>query len=143
MSFFDKVKAAAGMDTTGIQVDIKERPSKRGDNLVALIRVVGGKQSQKMRYMRVSLEYSGKWEIKNADGQQIRIEGKGLIWYGDWPQSQDVMINAGEAKEFPVTLKVPSDSPLSSADLKYKFFVRADIDDAKDPEFFTNFDVTG
>jgi sporulation-control protein spo0M len=143
MSFFDKVKAAAGMDTASLQVDIKERPSKRGDNLVALIRVVGGKQAQKMRYLRVSLEYQGKWEYKNADGNQIRIEGKGLIWYGDWPGGTDLQLNAGETKEFPVTLKVPTDSPTSSSDLKYKFFVRADVDGAKDPEFFTNFDVNG
>lgn len=143
MSFFDKVKAAAGVDTTQLQVDISQRPGKRGDTLVAQARVVCGKKPQKMRYLRVSVEYAGKWSITNADGQQIIIEGKGLIWYGDWQGSTDVSLEPGNALEFPIQVKIPSDSPLSSNELKYKFFVRADIDDAKDPEFATNFDIKG
>jgi sporulation-control protein spo0M len=143
MSFLDKVKGAVGMDTAQLQVDITGRPAKRGDKLVALARVIPGKKPQKMRYLRVSVEYQGKWSYKNGDGKDIVIEGKAYIWYGDWPGGSDVQLNPGETKEFPIEVQIPSDSPISTSEFKYKFFCRADIDDAKDPEFFTNFEIKG
>ena len=51
------------------------------------------------------------------------------------------MIEPGGTYSYPIEFRIPSDSPLSHDKLKYKFFVRADIDDAKDPEFATNFDI--
>jgi len=45
MGFFDKVKSAAGVGTARLEVDIKNRPSKRGEMLQALIRVVPGERS--------------------------------------------------------------------------------------------------
>jgi len=53
----------------------------------------------------------------------------------------NIMIEPGGTYTYPVEFNIPSDSPLSHDKLKYKFFVRADIDDAKDPEFATNFDI--
>jgi sporulation-control protein spo0M len=142
MGFFDKVKSAAGVGTAGLEVDIRQRPRKRGEVLDALIRVKAGERAMKMRYLRVSFEYNGKWQIVNADGSPILIEGKGRIWYGDLDNSKDVTIEpGGPAREFPVQLRVPSDSPLSGPELKYQFRIRADIDDMKDPESVTDIEI--
>jgi sporulation-control protein spo0M len=143
MSFLDKMKAAAGMDSASLQVDIKERPSKRGDTLIAVARVVPGKNAQKLKYLRVYFEYEGKWDMKNADGGTLSVEGKCYIVRTDWQGSVDVMLQPGQTLEFPLQLKVPSDSPLTAGNaIKYKLFVRADIDDAKDPEFSAFFEIT-
>ena len=125
MGFFDKVKSAAGVGTAGLQVDLKNRPKKRGDVLDALIRVVPGERAMKMRYLRISFEYNGKWEITNADGNQIKIEGKGRIWYGDLDNSELTIEPGGAPAEFPVQFTIPSDSPLSGP-VKYQFRIRAD-----------------
>lgn len=141
MSFFDKVKASVGKDSAELEVDMQARPSKRGEVLRALIHIKPGKNNQKMRYLRVSLEYTGHFQVPSRDNVWVNVEGTGRIWYGDWPNTTDIVIEPGKTYQYPVELRVPSDSPVSSDKLKYKFFVRADIDDAKDPEFATHFDV--
>src|SRR5262245_4513261 len=140
MGFLDNLKASVGKDTAEIEVDLQQRPHKRGDMLKALVRVKGGKNNQKMRYLRISIEYNGHFSFPSTDAIHINCEGVGRIWYGDWAGTVDVMVQAGKTLEYPIELKIPSDSPLSTDKLKYKFYVRADIDDAKDPEYATNFD---
>ena len=141
MSFFDKVKASVGKDSAELEVDMQQRPTKRGETPRALVHVKPGKNKQKMRYLRISLEYNGHFQVPSKDGGWINCEGVGRIWYGDWPNTTDVMIEPNGTYTYPVELRIPSDSPLSTDKLKYKFFVRADIDDAKDPEYATHFDI--
>jgi sporulation-control protein spo0M len=143
MSFLDKVKAAAGVGSTTLQVDIQQRPSKRGEELVAVARVVGGKTAQKMKYLVYSVEYDGKWNITNAEGTPLEIEGKCRIKYERPQNSMDLMINPGQQVEWPIRVRIPADSPLTGENIKYKLYVRADIDGAQDPEFNTNFQITG
>ena len=142
MAFFDKIKSAAGSGVAKLEVDIKNRPGKRGDVLQALIRVSPGERSMTVNYVRVSFEYEGKWQIPNADGGTILIEGKGRMWFGDIESSKNVKLESGKpAMEIPFEWRVPTDSPLSNADLKYKLWIRADVEDMKDPEFSTSFDI--
>jgi sporulation-control protein spo0M len=143
MSFLDKVKQAAGVGTATLQVDISQRPSKRGEELVAVARVVGGKTAQKMRYLVYSVEYDGKWPITAGDGTPLEIEGKCRIKYERPQASVDTTVQAGQSMEFPIRVKIPADSPLSSDQIKYKLYVRADVDGSQDPEFNTNFQISG
>jgi len=92
----------------------------------------------------VSFEYNGKWQVASADGVPVAIEGKARMWYGDIESSKGHKLESGgTAREIPFEWRVPSDSPLSGADLKYKLWVRADVEEMKDPEFSTSFDITG
>jgi sporulation-control protein spo0M len=143
MGFLDKVKSAAGIDTATLEVDMRQRPSKRGDTLLATARVVPGKKPQKMRYLRVCFEWEGNWKAPRTGGT-LEIEGKAWIVKTDWPGGSDITLQPGQTLELPIELQVPPDAPLSSENkIKYKLFVRADIDDAKDPEFATYFDIVG
>ncbi len=143
MSFLDKMKAKAGVGSAVLEVDVQQRPTKRGEVLRAAMRVRPGATQQKLNYLRVSFEYYGKWYVTNADGNQILMDGKAHIWYGEWEGSKDIALSPGNpATEWTLELVVPSDAPPSSAELKYKFFVRADIESVKDPEFSTHFDIT-
>ncbi len=144
MGFFDKVKSAAGSGVARLEVDIKSRPAKRGDVLQALIRVSPGERNLDLNYIRVSFEYEGKWQIPSADGVAIQIEGKARMWFGDIEASKGRKLQPGQpAVEIPFEWRVPTDSPLSGSDVKYKLWVRADVEDMKDPEFSTSFDITG
>jgi sporulation-control protein spo0M len=141
VGFFDKVKAGVGMDTASLEVDIQQRPSKRGDVLQALIHVKPGKAAQKMNYLYVSCLYEGEWAITNADGHAIHTIGKAYIWRGNLDNSE-VQLEPGQPLQFPVQFTIPSDSPLSNDKLKYEFYVRADIAEAKDPKNSVFFDIT-
>ncbi|HTM19184.1 MAG TPA: sporulation protein [Kofleriaceae bacterium] len=135
MAFFEKAK---------LEVDIKNRPQKRGDVLQALIRVSPDDKPVTVNYVRVSFEYEGTWTIPNADGGYIQIEGKARMWAGDLEQSKNVTLQPGQgAMMLPFEWRVPTDSPLSSQGVKYKLWIRADIPGAKDPEFSTSFDILG
>jgi sporulation-control protein spo0M len=142
MGFLDKMKSAAGVGTADIEIDVRQRPSKRGDTLDAVIRVTPGERAFTLNYVRASLEYNGTWTINSADGMPIQIEGKARLWYGDIEASKGVKIEpGGHAAEFPIQAKIPADSPLSGSDVKYHLWVRADLEGMKDPESRTTFDI--
>ena len=42
MGILDKMKAAAGVGNATLQVDVTQRPTKRGENVAALLRGIGG-----------------------------------------------------------------------------------------------------
>jgi len=114
MGFFDKVKSAAGSGVARLEVDIRNRPSKRGDVLQALIRVSPGERALDLNYVRVSFEYEGKWQIPSADGVAIQIEGKARMWWGDIEASKGRKLQPGQpAVEIPFEWRVPTDGPLS------------------------------
>ena len=56
MSFLDKVKNAAGVGAATIEVDLSQRPSKRGDELVALVRLIPGKTAQKVNFLGINVD---------------------------------------------------------------------------------------
>ena len=143
MGFMDKVKAAAGVGTATLQVDVKQKPSKRGEDLIAVIHVVGGKQTQKLNYVVADVRWIGKWSVQSADGRPINIDGTAIFYRQNQPNSEGIMLEAGKTLEFPVTVKIPGDGPLTGADLKYDFGVRADIEGSPDPHFNTQFEITG
>ena len=143
MSFLDKVKNAAGVGAATLQVDVSQRPSKRGDELVGLIRVIPGKAAQKMAYLVVTVEWDGDWSYKNADGVDIQVRGgKGYVLLDKPAHTQSVTLNPGQTIEVPVRAKIPSDAPLTSETVKWKFYCRADIEGA-DPEFATSLEIRG
>lgn len=143
MGFMDKVKAAAGVGTAKLEVDIKQRPGKRGEEIIALLRIVPGKSQQKLNYLKVAFYWEGLWAITNADGNQIRVNGRGTTFEGNVPGSEGLTLEPGKPLEFPFQMKVPSDAPLSTGELKHKFWSRADIADVADPEFSTDLQITG
>lgn len=130
------------MDTASVEVDMQVRPSKRGETLQALIHVKPGKTAQKMNYLYVSCLYEGEWQITNADGHGIYTIGKAYIWRGNL-EGSELQLQPGQPVQFPVQFTIPSDSPLTSDKLKYEFYVRADIAEAKDPKHSVFFEITG
>jgi sporulation-control protein spo0M len=143
MGFMDKVKAAAGVGVAELQVDVAQRPTKRGEELVATIRVTPGKQAQKLNFLVITVEYEGEWKIKNADGNEIRIVGKGYVLHDKPANTVGGTLTPGQNLEIPVRVRIPSDSPLTGEGIKYKFYTRADIEGANDPEFSTPLEIRG
>lgn len=143
MGFMDKVKAAAGVGVAGLQVDVAQRPTQRGEELVATIRITPGKQAQKLNYLVVTVEYEGEWKVKNADGNEIRIVGKGYVLHDKPGNTVGATLQPGSNLEIPIRVRIPSDSPLTGEQIKYKFYTRADIDGANDPEFSTPLEIRG
>jgi sporulation-control protein spo0M len=144
MSFLDKVKAAAGVGGVGLVADLNQRPSKRGDELVATVRVTGGKVAQRIAFVGINVEWDGDWEYKNAEGGTILVRGgKGYVMM-DRPQNcQGIQIQPGQTIEVPVRVKIPSDAPMTGEKLKWKFYGRADVDGANDPTFDIPLDIRG
>ncbi len=144
MSFLDKVKSAAGVGAATLQVDVNQRPTKRGDELVGLIRIVPGKVAQKLAYLVVTVEWDGEWTYKNADGNEITVRGgKGYVLLDRPANTLNVSLTPGNTIEVPVRAKIPSDAPLASEKVKWKFYCRADIEGANDPEFATSLEING
>jgi len=144
MSFLDKVKNAAGVGSATIEVDLSQRPSKRGDELVALIRVIPGKSAQKLNFLGVNVEWEGDWSYKNADGASIEVRGgRGYVLMDRPANCANVTLQPGQTIEVPVRVKIPSDAPLSAEKLKWKLYTRADIAEGADPEFSTSLDIRG
>jgi sporulation-control protein spo0M len=143
MSFLDKVKAATGMGNATLEVDISQRPTKRGEELVATIRVVPGKTIQKLNFVVITVEYEGEFQMKNADGNMIRIVGKGYVLHDKPANTLNTNLQPGQTIELPVRVKIPSDSPLTTEGVKYKFYTRADIEGAGDPEHTTPLEIRG
>jgi sporulation-control protein spo0M len=144
MSFLDKMKAAAGVGGTTIQADVSQRPGRRGEELVAVVRVTGGKVAQKVNYVVVTVEWEGDWSYKSADGVDIEVRGgKGYVLLDKPAQTQGAMLQPGGTMELPLRVKIPSDAPLSGSTVKWKFYARVDIEGANDPEFATPLDIKG
>jgi sporulation-control protein spo0M len=143
MGFLDKVKAAAGVGTANLEVDVKARPEKRGDNLEVVLRVIGGKQPQKMNYLVYELRYEGTWTVKTADGVDLTLEGKAKIQRVQIEAANNLGLEPGKKYEYPLSLRIPADGPVSGPTLKYVFGARADIEGSQDPQFHTEFEVKG
>lgn len=150
MSFFDKMKAKAGVGSATLEVDIIQRPTKPGETLKAHVRVIGGKTEQKLNYLRYSLEHFGRWYVQNADGGTNIVDGKIRTAFGNWDGANEVSIAPGQTLEYMMEFVVPSDVPatgktshpiLGEFEVKHKFYVRADIEGVKDPEYETFFNV--
>ncbi len=144
MSFLDKVKNVAGVGSATIQVDVSQRPSKRGDELVALVRVIPGKTAQKMNFLGVNVEWEGDWNYKNADGGTIEVRnGHGYVLLDRPANCTNATLQPGQTIEVPVRLKIPSDAPLTGEKLKWKLYTRADIAEGADPEWSTSLEIRG
>ena len=143
MGFMDKVKAAAGVGTPTMVVEIKQKPTRRGEDLIALVRLTGGKQTHKLNYVVCDVRWMGKWAQPLADGRTVAHDGHAIFYRFNQQGSEGVMLEAGKVMEFPLTVKIPMEGPLTSTDCKYDFGVRADLDDVADPAFNTQLDITG
>ena len=151
MSFFDKMKAKAGVGTAELEVDIIQRPQKPGETLKALVRISGGKTAQTLNYLRYSLEHYGRWYWQNADGGTNIVDGKIRTAFGNWEGADGVNIEPGQTLEYTMEFRIPSDVPASGKtshpilgefECKHKFYVRADIAGVKDPEYDTHFTIS-
>jgi sporulation-control protein spo0M len=144
MSFLDKVKNAAGVGAATIEVDLSQRPSKRGDELVALVRLIPGKTPQKVNFLGVNVEWEGDWSYKSADGGTIEVRGGRGYALMDRPAScTNVTLQPGHTIEIPVRVKIPSDAPLTGEKVKWKLYTRADIAEGADPEWSTSLEIRG
>lgn len=150
MSFFDKMKAKAGVGSASLEVDIIQRPMAPGDTLKALVRVSGGKTQQQLNYLRYSIEHFGRWYVQNADGGTNIVDGKIRTSFGNWDGANDITIEPGQTVEYMMEFVIPSDVPatgktshplLGEFECKHKFYVRADIAGVKDPDYETFFNV--
>jgi len=142
MGFMDKIKAGVGIGTAALVVEIKNKPSKRGEDLIAVIHITGGKNPQKMNYCVVDVRWLGKWEQPLADGRKVAMEGHAIFHRYNLAGSENVTLEPGKAYEFPMTVKIPMEGPLTTQDVHYDFGVRADIEEVSDPTFNTQFDIT-
>ena len=143
MGLMDKLKGAAGVGAASLEVEIRQKPTKRGDDLVAVIKVVGGKQAFRLNYVVADLRWIGKWSVPTSDGRTIAIEGHAIFHRANLPGSEGITLEPGKTVEFPLTVKFPLEGPVLNAELKYDFGVRADIEGTADPAFNTPIDITG
>src|SRR5438445_7255383 len=103
MGLLDKMKAAAGVGTPTMQVEVKQKPAKRGDELVAVVRITGGKQATKLNYLVCDVRWIGKWSIQSADGRPINIDGHAIFYRQNQPNSENVTLEPEKTYEFPLT----------------------------------------
>jgi sporulation-control protein spo0M len=144
MSFLDKMKNAAGVGAAKIEVDLSQRPGKRGDELVALVRLIPGQTAQKVNFLGVNVEWEGDWSYKNADGATIEVRnGRGYVLMDRAAECNGVTLQPGNTIQIPVRVKIPSDAPMSGEKLKWKLYTRADIAEGADPEWSTSLDIRG
>ncbi len=139
----DKLKAGVGIGTAGLSVEIKSTPTKRGDDLVAVIRVTAGKSAQKMNYCVADVRWLGKWTQKLGDGRELALDGHAIFYRFNLPGSENVTLEPGKVMEFPLTVKIPTEGPITTKDVHYDFGVRADIEEVNDPTFNVQFEITG
>jgi len=88
MGLLDKMKAAAGVGVPEMVVEVKQKPSKRGDDLVAVIKLTGGKQAFKLNYVVADVRWIGKWTIQSADGRPVNIDGHAIFYRQNQPGSE-------------------------------------------------------
>jgi len=142
MSFLDKVKAAAGVGGAGLVADLAQRPTKRGDELVATVRLTGGKVAQRVSFVGINVEWAGDWTYQNAEGGTIIVKGgKGYVSMERPESCSGIQLQPGQTIEIPVRVKIPSDAPPTGESLKWKFYGRADVDGANDPTFDIALDI--
>ena len=143
MGLMDKLKGAAGVGVASLEVDIKQKPAKRGDDLVAVVRVIGGKQAFRLNYVVADLRWIGKWSVPLSDGRTLQLDGHAIFHRVNLQGSEGVTVDIGKTMEFPLTVKIPTDGPVVNAELKYDFGVRADLEGTADPTFHVALDITG
>jgi len=131
MGLMDKIKGAAGVGAASLEVEIRQKPTKRGEDLIAIIKVIGGKQA-----------WIGKWSAPTSDGRTLQIEGHAIFHRANLPQSEGITIEPGKTVEFPLMVRIPADAPVLNPELRYDFGVRADIEGTADPTFNTPLDIT-
>lgn len=142
MGLMDKIKGAAGVGTASLEVEIRYKPVKRGEELVAVLRVIGGTQPFRLNFLIADVRWIGKWSAWLSDGRMLNMEGEAIFHRANVPGSEGIMIEAAKTMEFPLTVKIPVDAPLISADLRFDFGVRADIEGTADPTFHTPLEIT-
>jgi sporulation-control protein len=143
MGLMDKLKGAAGVGAASLEVEIKQRPTKRGEDLVATIKVIGGKQAFRLNYVVADVRWIGKWAVPLSDGRTLHIEGDAIFHRANQPGSEGITIEPGKTVEFPLTVRIPAEAPVLNAELKYDFGVRADIEGTADPTFHTTLEIQG
>ena len=94
-----------------------------------------------MEYLVFELGYQGTWQTKTTDGVELTIEGTAKIQRTQIDGTVNVVVEAGKTTEYPVTLRIPTDGPLTGEKLTYYFGVRAAIEGASDPSYKTTFDI--
>jgi sporulation-control protein spo0M len=143
MGLMDKLKGAAGVGVASLEVEIKQKPTKRGDDLVAVVRVIGGSQSFRLNYVVADVRWIGKWTVPLSDGRTLHLDGHAVFHRANLQGSEGVTAEAGKTMEFPLTVKIPVDGPVVNPELKYDFGVRADLEGTADPTFHAPLDITG
>lgn len=139
----DKIKGAAGVGTASLEVEIKQKPAKRGDDLVAVVRIIGGKQTFRLNYVVADVRWIGKWSVQLSDGRPLQLDGHAVFHRQNLQGSEGVTVEPGKTMEFPLTVKIPVEAPVVNPELKYDFGVRADLEGTADPTFHSALDITG
>jgi len=139
----DKIKGAAGVGVASLEVEIKQKPTKRGEDLVALIRVIGGKQAFRLNYVVADVRWIGKWTVTLSDGRPLNLDGHAIFHRANLQGSEGVTVEPGKTMEFQLTVKIPVDGPVVNPELKYDFGVRGDLEGTADPTFHAPLDITG
>jgi sporulation-control protein spo0M len=124
-------------------VEIKHKPSKRGEDFVAVVRLIGGKNPMKLNYVVVDLRWIGKWTVTLSDNRPLALNGDAIFYRYNQQGSENIMLQPGQILEFPVTVRIPVEGPLTAEALRYDFGVRADIEEMADPTFNTAFEIVG
>jgi sporulation-control protein spo0M len=143
MGLMDKIKGAAGVGVANLEVEIKQKPTRRGEDLVALIRVIGGKQAFRLNYIVADVRWIGKWTVTLSDGRPLQLDGHAIFHRQNLQGSEGVTVEPGKTMEFPLTVRIPADGPVVNPELAYDFGVRADLEGTADPTFHVPLDITG
>jgi sporulation-control protein spo0M len=143
MGLMDKLKGAAGVGVASLEVEIKHKPTRRGEDLVAVIRVLGGSQAFRLNYLVADVRWIGKWQVALADGRPLALDGHAVFHRANLPGSEGVTVEAGKTMEFPLTVRIPTDAPVVNPELRFDFGVRADLEGTADPTFHAPLDITG
>lgn len=128
MGFWDFVKSLVGIGGCTMKLDLHATDVYIGGTLAGKARLIGADKPWPVTSVKVQVQYI---LVKSKEGSAIpEMDVKILV---DEVIAKDDTIGAGETKEFPFSVTLPTDLATSGDGVSYQVLVTADIPGLKDP----------
>lgn len=126
MSLFNKVLASVGIGAAKVDTKLFNSQVIVGDQITGIVEIRGGNVEQEIADIYVSLITT---YIRESDDKKYTKQGV----IGQYRISEKFTISPNEVKEFPLSITVPIDTPISGGKTKIWIETGLDIKNSVDP----------
>ncbi len=126
MSLFNKVLASVGIGAAKVDTKLYNSQVMVGEQLTGIVEIRGGNVGQEIDDIYVSLKTT---YVKESDDKKHTQQGV----IGKYRISEKFMIAPNEVKEFPLSITVPIDTPITGGKTKIWIETGLDIKNSVDP----------